>query len=193
MFAAIAALLAGNSAVASAPVSKTPKAPAASPDVPVVKMPTPPAASVPAAPSIPAAPSVPALPSVPAAPSIPAAPSVAPAAPSIPTPPAAPKAPAAPAAPKAPAATKEPKAPKAPAVAFETLDEEGKREAVKKLTTKWSKKGKTTDIKALFAAYGAANVESVDASYLDHFNWAISTFDSNGQDMAAVLSTFGAQ
>lgn len=202
IFLAIASVI-GGSAIAT--TAKEAKAPA---ETKVVKMPAP-AASVPAVPSAPAAvapapslPPVPATPAVPALPNVPAAPTVAPSAPSIPAAPAAPsipaapKAPSAPAAPKAPAPAKEPKAPKvaaAPAVPFESLDEEGKREAIKKLTTKWSKKGKTTDVKALFAAYGATNVETVDASYLDHFNWAITTFDTNGQDMAAVLGTFGAQ
>lgn len=189
ILAAVFAAVVGGSIASPVKEVRAPKA--ETPEVPVVKLQTAPAAvaPVPSLPAVPASPAVPALPSVPAAPT-------APSAPSIPMPPAAPKAPSAPAAPKAPAPAKEPKAPKvaaAPAVPFESLDEEGKREAVKKLTTKWSKKGKTSDVKSLFAAYAATNVETVDASYLDHFNWAMTTFDTNGQDMAAVLGTFGAQ
>lgn len=167
------------------------------PEAKVVKMPqaSAPAAPIPGGLPIPNVPMTPPVPATPSAPALPSAPSV-PTAPAAPSAPAAPKAPAAPALPPAaPAPAKEPKAPKvtAPVVDFATLDEDGKREAIKKVTTKWSKKGKTTDIKALVAAYGAANVETVPAAYLDHFNWAINQFDTNGQDMAAVLATFGAQ
>lgn len=194
ILAAVFAAVVGNGAVVSpAKEVKAPKA--ATPEAKIVPMPSAPISAPITTSATVGLPHVPSVPSVPAVPSVPVAPSPSSvAAPSIPTAPAAPSAPKAPTAPAAPKATpKTPPAPKAPAVPFESLDEEGKREAIKKVTTKWSKKGKTSDIKSLFAAYGATNVETVDASYLDHFNWAINTFDTNGQDMAAVLGTFGAQ
>lgn len=198
IFAAIAAvILGGSAAIAAAPVAKEAKQ---------VKMPAP-AAAIPAAqtamplptpPAPVAAPPV-AIPGLPTPP----APVAAPSAPSIPTPPAAPvapQAPSAPSAPKAPAAPaapkpdKAPKAPKvaAPVVDFASLDEEGKREAIKKLTTKHSKKGKTADMKTLFSAYGATNVETVPADYLDHFNSSITAYDG-GQSAADILASWGAQ
>lgn len=107
------------------------------------------------------------------------------AAPSIPTPPAAPSAPA--------KTKKAAPAPVAPSVPFEQLDEAGKREAILKVTTKHSKKGKTTELKSLYAAYGAQNVQGVPVEYLDHMKWAVDQYDTNGNNMPAVLATFGAQ
>jgi hypothetical protein len=190
IFAALAAVVLGNSFTASEVL--TPKAVK---EAKVVKMPDAVVTAPAALPTLPQAPSAPAAvvtaPPVIKAPSLPQAPS-APAAVAAPVlPPAAPSLPQAPAA---PVAAKEPKAPKvaAPVVDFASLDADGKREAIKKITTKHSKKGKTTDMKMLFSAYGATNVESIPADYLDHFNQSITSYDG-GATAADILATFGAQ
>lgn len=107
----------------------------------------------------------------PATPATPKAP-----APKTPATPAAPKTPATPATPKA--APKTPATPKPAEVAFEELDAEGQLEALKNHVTKHTKKGKSADIKALLAPYGAARVSELDAEWYESFNEVLNRYSA---------------
>jgi len=97
----------------------------------------------------------------------------------------APAAKAAAPAPKA-VAKPAPKAAPAKAVAFEDLDEEGQLEALKAHATKHTKKGKTADIKALVANYGADRVSDLDPEYYVEFNEVLTRY-SDGESVEDIF------
>jgi len=100
----------------------------------------------------------------------------------------APKAVAAP-APKAAVAPKPaaPKpAPKAVAVNFEDLEPAEQLEALKAHATKHTKKGKTADIKALVANYGAERVSELDPDYYIEFNDVLTRY-SDGESVEDIF------
>lgn len=94
---------------------------------------------------------------------------------------------AAAAAPKAVAAKPTPAAaPKAVDVAFEDLDGGAQLEALKAYVTKFTKKGKSADIKALLAPYGAGKVSELEAdSYVD-FNAVLDRYAA-GESVADIF------
>lgn len=101
--------------------------------------------------------------------------------------PAAKAAPAAAAKPVAKAAPAKPAAKPAPkAVAFEDLDEEAQLEALKAHATKHTKKGKTADIKALVANYGAERVSDLDPEYYVEFNDVLNRY-SDGESVEDIF------
>lgn len=79
-------------------------------------------------------------------------------------------------------------APKAAAkpVAFEDLDEEAQLEALKAHATKHTKKGKTADIKALVANYGAERVSDLDPEYYVEFNDVLTRY-SDGESVEDIF------
>lgn len=91
------------------------------------------------------------------------------------------------AAPKAVAAKPTPAAaPKAVDVAFEDLDGEAQLESLKAYVTKFTKKGKSADIKALLAPYGAGKVSELEAdSYVD-FNAVLDRY-AGGESVADIF------
>lgn len=102
----------------------------------------------------------------------------------------APKAAAAP-APKAAApvaARPAPKAaaPKPAAVNFEDLEPADQLEALKAHATKHTKKGKTADIKALVANYGAERVSDLDPEYYIEFNEVLTRY-SEGESVEDIF------
>lgn len=71
-------------------------------------------------------------------------------------------------------------------VAFEDLDEEAQLEALKAHATKHTKKGKTADIKALVANYGAERVSDLDPEYYVEFNDVLTRY-SDGESVEDIF------
>lgn len=116
-----------------------------------------------------------------ASPAKPAAPAARPAAPAA-RPAAAAKAPAPVAARPAPKAA----VAKPAAVNFEDLDPESQLGALKAHATKHTKKGKTADIKALVANYGAERVSDLDPEYYLEFNDVLTRY-SDGESVEDIF------
>lgn len=95
--------------------------------------------------------------------------------------PATPATPAAkPATPATPAAKAKPATPAAKPVevAFADLGEEDKLESLKAHVTRHTKKGKSADIKALLAPYGAERVSLLGAEWYDSFNEVLDRYSA---------------
>lgn len=77
-------------------------------------------------------------------------------------------------------------APKPAAVNFEDLEEADQLEALKAHATKHTKKGKTADIKALVANYGAERVSDLDPEYYIEFNDVLTRY-SDGESVEDIF------
>lgn len=77
-------------------------------------------------------------------------------------------------------------APKPAVVNFEDLEEADQLEALKAHATKHTKKGKTADIKALVANYGAERVSDLDPEYYIEFNDVLTRY-SDGESVEDIF------